>query len=99
MQPLDTLLIPAQVQRYLTPRMLQTAAEHKIVLKPIDYNQPLEPQGPFNVIIHKLRPNPSKQYPRGSCFSCSRLLSLSMHCTYPWVVGDMVSQISGCCTA
>jgi hypothetical protein len=50
------------VQRYLTPRMLQTAAEHKIVLKPIDYNQPLEPQGPFNVIIHKLRPNPSKQY-------------------------------------
>jgi hypothetical protein len=37
--------------------MLQTAAEHSILLKQIDYTQPLGPQGPFDVIIHKLRPN------------------------------------------
>ena len=50
----------AQVQRYLTQRMLQTAAQHNIQLKQIDYTQPLGPQGPFDVIIHKLRPNPCK---------------------------------------
>jgi len=40
--------------------MLQTAAEHNILLKQIDPSQPLGPQGPFNVIIHKLRPNPGE---------------------------------------
>lgn len=53
-------LYPGQVQRYLTPRMLQTAAEHGIILRQIDYQQPLAPQGPFNVIIHKLRPDPGR---------------------------------------
>jgi hypothetical protein len=38
--------------------MLQTAAENSILLKQIDYTQPLGHQGPFDVIIHKLRPNP-----------------------------------------
>lgn len=38
--------------------MLQTAADNNILLKQIDHSQPLGPQGPFNVIIHKLRPNP-----------------------------------------
>lgn len=37
--------------------MLQTAAENSIFLKQIDYTQPLGPQGPFDIIIHKLRPN------------------------------------------
>lgn len=49
--------LAGQVARYLTQRMLQTAADNNIQIKQIDYTQPLEPQGPFNVIIHKLRPN------------------------------------------
>lgn len=54
-----SLSCPAgQVARYLTQRMLQTAADNNIQIKQIDYTQPLEPQGPFHVIIHKLRPNP-----------------------------------------
>lgn len=46
-----------QVARYLTPRMLQTAAANGIELIQIDWTRTLLEQGPFHVIIHKLRPN------------------------------------------
>lgn len=55
--PLSLPCPAGQVARYLTQRMLQTAANNNIQIKQIDYTQPLEPQGPFHVIIHKLRPN------------------------------------------
>lgn len=51
--PVDCL----QVARYLTPRMLHTAAANGIELVLIDYTRSLLDQGPFDVIIHKLRPN------------------------------------------
>lgn len=46
-----------QVARYLTPRMLETAAANGIELVQIDWNRSLLEQGPFHVIIHKLRPD------------------------------------------
>lgn len=67
------LLHTTQVARYLTPKMLQAAAESNILLKQIDYSRPLAPQGPFDVIIHKLRPNP------GVSVCGLQLLTLQQH--------------------
>eukprot|EP00983_Pelagomonas_calceolata_P071500 1151268-Pelagomonas_calceolata.AAC.8 len=46
-----------QVSRYLTPSMKLAAANNDIELCLIDYMRPLNEQGPFDAIIHKLRPN------------------------------------------
>lgn len=46
-----------QVQRYLTPKMLQKACEAGIDLCLIDATRPLAEQGHFDAIIHKMRPN------------------------------------------
>eukprot|EP00775_Hariotina_reticulata_P014719 gene14719-14887_t len=51
-------LLPKKVSRYLTPRMLEVACQHNIQLIQIEYTRPLLQQGPFHIIIHKLRPNP-----------------------------------------
>lgn len=55
---LTRVRLSVQCLRYLTPKMMQTAALHNIQLKQIDYTRSLIPQGPFDVIVHKLRPNP-----------------------------------------
>lgn len=47
----------SQVARYLTPAMVQEAARHGVELVLINPDVPLEAQGPFNGIIHKLPPN------------------------------------------
>jgi hypothetical protein len=47
-----------QVTRYLTPKMMETAAMYGILLQQVDYTKSLLTQGTFDVIIHKLRPNP-----------------------------------------
>jgi hypothetical protein len=38
--------------------MIETAAMHGILLQQLDYTRSLLTQGTFDVIIHKLRPNP-----------------------------------------
>jgi hypothetical protein len=38
--------------------MMDTAAMHGILLQQLDYTRSLLTQGTFDVIIHKLRPNP-----------------------------------------
>lgn len=48
---------PAQVSRYLTPSMLAVAAGAGLELCLVDPAEPLELQGPFDAIIHKLRPD------------------------------------------
>mmetsp|Transcript_10669 Transcript_10669/g.22930 ORF Transcript_10669/g.22930 Transcript_10669/m.22930 type:complete len:422 (+) Transcript_10669:247-1512(+) len=50
-------LLPKKVARYLTPSVKAIAKEAGMELCLIDYNRPLSEQGPFNAIIHKLRPN------------------------------------------
>mmetsp|Transcript_15093 Transcript_15093/g.40824 ORF Transcript_15093/g.40824 Transcript_15093/m.40824 type:complete len:443 (+) Transcript_15093:139-1467(+) len=50
-------LLPKKVSRYLTPSMKLAAANNDIELCLIDYMRPLNEQGPFDAIIHKLRPN------------------------------------------
>jgi hypothetical protein len=49
-----------QVQRYLTPKMIQTASRAGIDLCQIDSNIPLGEQGVFDAIVHKMRPNKGK---------------------------------------
>lgn len=46
-----------QVSRYLTKRMFEVAAARGMHLCTIDHTQPLELQGHFDAIIHKLPPN------------------------------------------
>uniref|UniRef100_A0A7S0RNW4 Inositol-tetrakisphosphate 1-kinase n=1 Tax=Chlamydomonas leiostraca TaxID=1034604 RepID=A0A7S0RNW4_9CHLO len=50
-------LLPKKVSRYLTPAMIETAAAQGIELCLIDYRRPLQEQGLFDGIVHKLRPN------------------------------------------
>jgi hypothetical protein len=57
----------AQVSRYLTPHMLEVASQAGLDLCIINPSVPLEQQGPFDAIIHKLRPNQgaSPRWPLG----------------------------------
>lgn len=74
------LLVLLQVARYLTPCMLAAAAAAGIQLKQIDPSAPLQDQGPFHLILHKLGPNP------GACVyvgGCSRLSATgACRCVY-----------------
>jgi hypothetical protein len=43
-----------QVERYLTPGMLHSASENGLHIIILDSSRPLEAQGPFDAIVHKL---------------------------------------------
>lgn len=50
-------LLPKKIRRYLTEDFVQRAQSRGIELQIIDRSRPLEEQGPFHVILHKvLRP-------------------------------------------
>lgn len=51
-----------QVSRYLTPKMIRTARAKGVELLQIDYTRPLIDQGPYDAIVHKLRPNLGRGY-------------------------------------
>lgn len=50
-------LLPKKAARYLTARMREIAAENGLELLTVDHTKPLQDQGPFDAIVHKLRPN------------------------------------------
>lgn len=50
----------AQVARHLYPELLEAARAAGIECWPIDRAVPLEQQGPFSAIVHKVRGNPGQ---------------------------------------
>lgn len=71
---------PPQVARYLTPGTLATAAKHGVALVQIDPHQPLDAQGPFNGIIHKLPPDPSRRPAATAAAAAIAALPARPHC-------------------
>jgi hypothetical protein len=51
------MLFNQQAKRYLTPATLRAAAAAGLELAAIDTARPLEEQGPFDAILHKLGPD------------------------------------------
>lgn len=47
-----------QAAKHLHANLLTRAQEAGILVKPIDLTQPLDKQGPFDLILHKIRNNP-----------------------------------------
>lgn len=47
-----------QAAKHLHDNLLAKARAAGILVKPIDLTQPLDTQGPFDLILHKIRNNP-----------------------------------------
>ena len=44
-----------QAKKHLGPKLIGRAAEMGIEIKPVHVGRPLEEQGPFDVLLHKVR--------------------------------------------
>jgi hypothetical protein len=44
-----------QAKKHLGPKLLQTAAEMGIDIRPVLVGKPLREQGPFDILLHKVR--------------------------------------------
>ena len=44
-----------QAKKHLGPKLIQKAAEMGIEIRPVHVGQPLEEQGPFDILLHKVR--------------------------------------------
>ena len=44
-----------QAKKHLGPKLLEKAAEMGIEIRPVHVGRPLEEQGPFEVLLHKVR--------------------------------------------
>lgn len=45
----------AQAKKHLRPTLLETAAAAGVIIKVVHFGQPLAEQGPFDVLLHKIR--------------------------------------------
>ncbi|CAL5227409.1 g10367 [Coccomyxa viridis] len=48
-------LLPAKAKKHLGPKLIEKAAEMGIEIRPVHVGRPLEEQGPFDVLLHKVR--------------------------------------------
>lgn len=48
-------LLPKKIRRYLTEDFVRMAKGRNLELRVIDRSKPLDEQGPFHVILHKVR--------------------------------------------
>ena len=69
-----------QVARHLYPELLEAAKAQGIECRPIDVAKPLEAQGPFAAIVHKVRGNPGEDQCRMPAHS-AKGPSLHLHST------------------
>ena len=44
-----------QAKKHLGPKLIGRAAEMGIEIKPVHVGRPLEEQGPFDILLHKVR--------------------------------------------
>lgn len=44
-----------QAKKHLGPKLIEKAAEMGIEIRPVHVGRPLEEQGPFEVLLHKVR--------------------------------------------
>ena len=44
-----------QAKKHLGPKLIQRAAESGIEVRPVHVGRPLEEQGPFDILLHKVR--------------------------------------------
>ena len=47
--------INMQAKKHLGPKLIQKAAEMGIEIRPVHVGRPLAEQGPFDVLLHKVR--------------------------------------------
>jgi hypothetical protein len=47
--------ITLQAKKHLGPKLIERAAEMGIEIRPVHVGQPLEEQGPFDILLHKVR--------------------------------------------
>ena len=47
--------MPLQAKKHLGPKLIGRAAEMGIEIKPVHVGRPLEEQGPFDILLHKVR--------------------------------------------
>ncbi|KAK9822224.1 hypothetical protein WJX81_000985 [Elliptochloris bilobata] len=52
---LDTAINDFHAKKHLRPKLLATAAAAGVTIKVVHYGQPLAEQGPFDVLLHKIR--------------------------------------------
>jgi len=54
-QSLSPSAAPCQAKKHLRPKLLATAAAAGVTIKVVNFGQPLADQGPFDVLLHKIR--------------------------------------------
>ena len=72
-----------QAKKHLGPKLLQTAAEMGIDIRPVLVGKPLREQGPFDILLHKVRRKGER---------CSRL-----NAARPWPGLAHSSPARACC--
>ncbi|BDA40908.1 Inositol-tetrakisphosphate 1-kinase 5 [Coccomyxa sp. Obi] len=48
-------LLPAKARKHLGPKLIETASQMGIDIRPIHVGKPLKEQGPFDILLHKIR--------------------------------------------
>ena len=79
-----------QAKKHLGPKLIETAAQGGIDIRPIHMGRPLKEQGPFDILLHKIR---RKGTPRRSSAEASFILYLNANDT---VSRHLSSRV--CCT-
>ena len=52
---INAVHVTLQAKKHLGPKLIDKAAEMGIEIRPVHVGRPLEEQGPFDILLHKVR--------------------------------------------
>lgn len=86
---------PAQAKKHLRPKLLATAAAAGVAIKVVHFGQPLAEQGPFDVLLHKIRQTGGRTVLHGCSGGTSRRVGAWGSWGTPRPVGAGPVQLRG----
>ena len=86
--------VTLQAKKHLGPKLIERAADMGIEIRPVHVGRPLEEQGPFDILLHKVRrkgehPDTPQAYPNIGNYSAR---------FHPMHEAKALHPQPGCCT-